>query len=102
MGLFRLKPIDSSSQKPVPRGTDFEIPLSDANLDITQMNLSYFQIGVDIQLDLVAGFKNNALPNLVNATEELKTLWKIHTLVGYKHTLDAIPSAKALHRNKKV
>ena len=47
-GLFRIKTVDSPSQKPVPRGTDIEIPLTDVNLDITQMNQSYFQIDVDI------------------------------------------------------
>jgi hypothetical protein len=47
-GLFRLKTVDSPSQKPVPRGTDIEIPLTDVNLDITQMSLSFFRIEVDI------------------------------------------------------
>jgi hypothetical protein len=51
----------------------------------------------------VAGFNNNILPNLVNATDEQKMLWKtIFIFVGYKHGSDAIRSVKALHRTKDV
>jgi hypothetical protein len=54
--IFKIKTVDSPSQKPVPRGTDIEIPLTDVNLDITQMILSYFKIDVDIQLDFGCWF----------------------------------------------
>jgi hypothetical protein len=102
-GLFKIKTVDSPSQKPVPRGTDIEVPLTDVNLDITQMNLSYFKIDVDIQLDLVAGFNNGTLPNLINATEEQKMLWKrVFIFVGYKHASDALWQDKSLHNTKDV
>jgi hypothetical protein len=47
-GLFRIKTLDSPTQKPVIRGDDIETPVTDVNLDITQMNQSYFVIDVDI------------------------------------------------------
>jgi hypothetical protein len=100
-GQYRIKTVDSPSQKPVPRGTDIEIPLTDVNLDITKMSQSYFQIDVDIQLDLVAGFTGGTRPNLVNATEVQKMLWKrVFIFVGYKHASDAIQFVRILNRTR--
>jgi hypothetical protein len=102
-GQYRIKTVDSPSQKPVPRGTDIEIPLTDVNLDITQMRQMYFQVDVDIQLDLVAGFTGGTLPNLVNATEQQKLLWRrVFIFVGYRHSSDAIQYIKLLHRTRDV
>jgi hypothetical protein len=85
----------------VIRGDYIEIPMTDVSIDITQTNQSYFVIDVDIQLDLVAGFGGGTLPNLVNATEQQKMLWKrVFIFVGYKHATDAIQSIKLLHRTR--
>jgi hypothetical protein len=35
LGQYRIKTVDSPSQKPVPRGTNIDIPLTDVNLDVT-------------------------------------------------------------------
>jgi hypothetical protein len=91
------------SQESVPRGTNIEIPFTEVNLDVTQMSQSYFQVDVDIQLDSVAGFTGGTLPNLVNATEQQKLLWKrVFVFVDYKHASDAIEYIKLLRRTKDV
>jgi hypothetical protein len=54
-------------------------------------------------LDLVAAFGGGTLPNLVNATEQQKMLWKrVFIFVAYKHATDAIQSIKLLHRTRDV
>ncbi|GHU20182.1 hypothetical protein FACS189472_11100 [Alphaproteobacteria bacterium] len=103
-GLFRIKCVDSHSQKPVPRGTEIEIPLTDVNLDITQMDKSYVQIDVDIDLDLVSGFDgDNKLPLSGSLSEAEVILYKrIFIFVGYKHATDAICTIKLLHNGRDV
>jgi hypothetical protein len=103
LGLYRIKTLDSPTQKPVPKETDIEVPLTDVNLDVTQMNQSYLQVDVDIQLGFIAGFGNGVLPILANTTPAQRELLKrIFMFVGYKHSTDAIEYIKLLHRTRDV
>jgi hypothetical protein len=67
------------------------------------MNQSYFQVDVDIQLDLIAGLGNGVLPILANTTPAQRELLKrIFMFVGYRHSTDAIEYIKLLHRTRDV
>jgi hypothetical protein len=97
VGHYMIKTVDSPSQKPVCRGTEIEIPLTEVNFDVVQEWKSFVQIDVEVILQLTTGFAidGQPLPNLNTATPPQRELYKrIFTFCGYKHASDAIAEYK--------
>jgi hypothetical protein len=107
VGLYRIKTVDSPTQKPVPKGTEVEIPLTDVNQDVTNWGQSYVEAEVKINVERITGWgtSEDELPSTASSsiTPYQKLIYeRTMCFAGWKSVTDAIGSLRLLHEGRDI